>query len=66
MDINSAFVYHKPNKDQTARHIELRANAKLFAELIDRSCPPSSERTLALRKLQECVMWANASIAINE
>lgn len=66
MDINSAFVYHRPTEDQTERYTELRANAKIFAELIEHNCPPSSERTLALRKLQECVMWANASIAINE
>lgn len=66
MDINSAFVYHKPTEVQTAKYQGIRANAKIFAELIEHDCPPSSERTLALRKLQECVMWANASIAINE
>lgn len=66
MDINSAFTYHAPKEDQTARYIEIRASASQFAKLIEHNCPPSSERTLALRKLQECVMWANASIAINE
>lgn len=66
MDINSAFTYHAPKGDQPARYQEVRDNAKQFANLIERNCPPSSERTLALRKLQECVMWANASIAINE
>jgi len=66
MDINSAFTYHAPTADQTARCGEIRMNGKLFAEIIEHDCPPSSERTLALRKLQECVMWANASIAINE
>lgn len=66
MDINSAFTYHAPKEDQTVRYVEIRDNAKQFAKLIEHDCPPSSERTLALRKLQECVMWANASIAINE
>jgi hypothetical protein len=30
------------------------------------ACPESRERSLALSKLQELVMWSNASIAINE
>ena len=66
MDINSAFTYHAPKGDQPTRYQEVRDNAKQFANLIERNCPPSSERTLALRKLQECAMWANASIAMNE
>ena len=66
MDIYSAFTYHAPEENQTALYVEIRDNAKQFAKLIERNCPPSSERTLALRKLQECAMWANASIAINE
>jgi len=28
-------------------------------------CPESAERTLAIRKLQEARMWANASIALD-
>ena len=28
-------------------------------------CPESAERTLAIRKLQEARMWANAAIALD-
>lgn len=31
-----------------------------------RNAPPSRERSLALTKLEESVMWANAAIARNE
>ncbi len=29
-------------------------------------CPESREKSLAITNLQQSVMWANASIAINE
>ena len=65
MDIESSFTYHPVSKDQMQRNVEIMSSAKMLALLIEAHCPPSSERTLALRKLQECVMWANSSIAIN-
>ena len=40
--------------------------AKLLAAYIDEKCPDSWEKSLAMTKLEECVMWANASIARNE
>ena len=40
MDINSAFTYHAPKEDQTARYIEIRDNAKQLAKLIEHDCPP--------------------------
>ena len=66
MDIENNFTYHAPKDDQTARYISVRENGKEFARLINKLCPPSRERSLAMTKLEECVMWANASIARNE
>jgi hypothetical protein len=43
--------------------VEIRDTAKHLAELLLRRCPASRERSLALTKLEESVMWANASIA---
>ena len=65
-DIKNRFTYHAPKQDQISRYGEIRANAKIFAELIDKDCPDSREKSLALTKLDEVVMWANASIARNE
>lgn len=61
-----SFTYHVPTDSQVARYVEIRTKAKIFAEFIVVSCPPSREASLALTHLEETVMWANAAIARNE
>ena len=65
-DVEQVFTYHVPKGTQQQRYQDLRAMAKDLAKLIESSCPPSRERSLALTNLQQAIMWANASIAINE
>jgi hypothetical protein len=61
------FTYHAPkNKSQIQRYSEIRETAFAFAMGLQQGCPQSRELSLALTKLEECVMWANASIARNE
>lgn len=57
------FVYHKPDNAQIKSYGEIREYASMLAQTILLNCPPSADRTAALRKLRECVMTANASIA---
>ena len=64
--LTETFRYHAPLPQQVERYGKLREGAGLFADQILCACPDSAERTLAVRKVQEAVMWANASIAINE
>ena len=64
--INSIFTYHKPFGSQPERYQILRNFAHQFAIIINDHCPESREKALALTSLQQCVMWANAAIAINE
>lgn len=69
MDINqliSAFTYHAPKPGQPEKYVVIRDTAKALAMLINDNCPDSREKSLAVTKLEECVMWANASIARNE
>ena len=66
VDINKRFTYHAPKEDQPERYVYLRNQAKNLAIDILRNCPDSRERSLALTKLEECIFWANASIARNE
>jgi len=66
MIIEDTFTYHPPTPGQTKKYEEIRNGAKKFAYTILAKCPESAEKTIALRRLQECVMFANASIAINE
>lgn len=64
--IENIFTYHAANADQTERYQRIREWAKELATIINRDCPESREKSLALTNLQQAVMWANASIAINE
>lgn len=65
-DIDNNFTYHAPKPGQQEKYEALRSKAKELAYLIDDSCPASRERSLAMTKLEESIMWANASIARNE
>lgn len=65
-DLNNRFVYHVPKEGQPAKYQDLRDSARALAEKINKECPDSREKSLAITKLEEAVMWANASIARNE
>ena len=65
-DLDNLFTHHPPFDDQVERYEELRASAKDFATDIMARVPSSPERSTALRKIREAVMWANAGIACNE
>lgn len=64
--IEETFTYHKPFGDQPSRYELLRSEAKELALMIQENCPESREKSLAFTNLQQAIMWANASIAINE
>ena len=66
MDIEKNFTYHSPKGNQSERYGRIRDKAREFAELIEAECPDSREKSIAFTKLEESVMWANASIARNE
>jgi len=63
--IDNEFTYHPPTPKQKLLYEALREDAKKFAKCIAGLCPNSRETSLAYTKLQESVMWANASIALN-
>lgn len=64
--IKDIFTYHRPFGDQPKKYEQLRDEAKILAILIQELCPESREKSLAITNLQQAIMWANASIAINE
>ena len=63
--IENNFMYHSPKDGQAEKYEEIRAKGKELAHLIDGICQNSREKSLAMTKLEESVMWANASIARN-
>jgi hypothetical protein len=64
--INNNFVHHPPKDGQVERYTAIRENARNLAHMINEECPDSREKSLALTKLEEAVMWANAAIARHE
>lgn len=66
MDIENNFTYHPPKAGQPERCARIRGEAKKLATLLMAECPDSREKSIAFTKLEEVVMWANASIARNE
>lgn len=65
-DVEKRFTYHQPFGDQAARYESIRRQFRDLANSLICECPPSRELSLALTKLEEACMWANASIARNE
>ena len=66
VDIENNFTYHAPTPDQTVKYKSIRNHARFLATMIDELCPESREKSLAMTKLEEAVMWTNAAIARNE
>lgn len=64
--LNQNFSYIAPRSDQVPRYQIIRSTGKVFANELMRLCPPSRELSIAMTKLEEVVMWANAAIARNE
>src|SRR3989304_2254950 len=47
--------------DQAKRYETLRASGLAIARIIVTHCPDSRERSLAVTKMREAIMWANAA-----
>jgi len=61
--IEELFTYHKPTDDQAHQYLRIREAAKELVRVIDREVPGGPDRTVAVRKIREAVMTANAAIA---
>lgn len=62
--IEQVFSYQKPSGNQPERYEKIRRAARDMAYVINASCPGCADKSAAYRKLRECVMTANASIAL--
>lgn len=63
IDIENVFRYHPPTSDKVEQHEAIRDGGRVLAHLIDSQTPDGPEKTLAIRHVQQAVMWANAGIA---
>lgn len=62
-DIDVRFTYHKPRDGQPEIYEGLRSRARELARYANEVVPDCREKSLALTKLEEFVMWANAGVA---
>lgn len=62
-DLDRWFTYHAPDDAQIEAYQTLRARGAALAHAILTCCPPSADRTAAIRKVREAIMTANAAIA---
>ena len=62
-DLNNRFTYHPPKNGQQAKYELLRKLGKELAEHIVELVPEGRECSLAVTKVEESIMWANAGIA---
>jgi len=63
--IEKNYNSHELKEYQKIYMNQLKECFPLLAKNIINYCPDSRERSLALTKLEECMFWANASIARN-
>lgn len=57
------FKHHAPDADAITCHEHVREAARTMAVSVLQVAEPSRERSLALTKIEEAMMWANAAIA---
>ena len=61
------FAYHPPKTEQVkAEHQAIRTHCSVVAEAFDEILPDGREKSLAITKLEEAMMWGNAAIARNQ
>jgi len=62
--LNQMFTYHPPTEEQKGQYQAIRAAGREMAAVIMQNTPACPDQTVAIRKLREAVMTANAAIAI--
>lgn len=62
--VDDIFSYHKPTAEQLPKYEAVRSAARDFAKILVANTPSSPDQSVAIRALRECVMTANASIAL--
>lgn len=61
--LDTRFQFHPADEDRGTCHEAVRTAARTMAVRVLQVAPDSRERALALTKIEEAMMWANAAIA---
>lgn len=65
-DIEHRFAYHAPGPLKVEVHGDIRQVGWTIADYFNSVLPEGREKALALTKIEEAVMWANAAVARGE
>lgn len=57
---------HPPTPESIVKHEACRDGAIEFARDVLTHCPASRERSLAITKIEEALMWARKAIAVHQ
>ena len=63
MNLEKLFTYHPATEEQKADYAAIRKAALALAEQIVNRTPVGPDQSVAIRKVREAVMVANAAIA---
>jgi hypothetical protein len=62
-DLHNRFTYHRPDDTKQQKYIDIRTMGLEMATYIVENVSEPREAAIAVTKLEEIVMWANAGIA---
>lgn len=60
------YSYHKPSDDGLGKITSLREAFSALHDLIEQTCPPSREKSVALTNLETTAMWAIKAVVCND
>ena len=64
--IENNFGFHPADKETGKAHDSVRNECKELAYKLDKALPDSREKSLAMTKLEEVMLWGNAAVARNK
>ncbi len=64
-NVDEVFTYHSPTEETIPHYVRIREAGKALALVILESTPRCTDQQVAIRKVREAVMTANAAVALN-
>ena len=62
--LHEVFTFQTTSEAQIVQMNNIRREALALAERIQMECPPDYQRSVAIQRVREAVMWANAAICL--
>jgi len=59
------FKNHKLDEHRAKKCEQLRLSAHNLADMVNGLCPEGREKSIAITKIEEAVMWANKAISMS-